>query len=100
MAPEDRIAFVVVILTICGIAFLTMWGVREMGEWLFGWFASGAEGVGYRSAFFISLFVAFSMILIFAVVSGGGDLIGELPFVLAGFFILLMFFTFTIAWMF
>lgn len=41
--------------------------------------------VGVKQAAKISFIVSLLMILSFAIISGGGDLIGELPFMLFGF---------------
>lgn len=100
VAKEDKIAFWVIVILFCGFSFLSMWGVREFGEFLLGWFSDRSDGVGYRVAFIISVLISIMLISVFAVISGGGDLIGEIPFVLMGFFVLVIFFTVSVAWLF
>lgn len=100
MHREDKIALVVIVLIICGVGFGLMLGVQYLGNVVFGWFAAGSAGIGWRTAFIAALAISFVVIVLFALVSGGGDLLGELPFVLIGFFVLLGFFTVSLALLF
>ena len=97
MEREDKIAFGFFLGLLClvglGIIFLIKW----LGAALFGAFAAGTDGLGYRDAFLISLGLSFGVIVVFALVAGGEELLGELPFVLIGFFSLLIFFTLSLA---
>jgi hypothetical protein len=56
-------------------------------------------GVGLKSAALWSFGVTFVMFLVFAVVAGDG-LLGEIQFMLAGFFLFFIIITLLIAWVF
>ena len=58
-----------------------------------------APGLGLKSAAVISFFITVALLLIFIIASGDGG-IGELPFVLVGFFLFFLFFWLMIAWIF
>jgi hypothetical protein len=100
MAREDKIGLSIIAAILFVIIFFIMKVVKWLGTNILGIFEAGSSGVTYTSAFLISFFLSVFLIIIFAVVSGGGDLLGELPFVLIGFFMLLVFFTFSIAFIF
>lgn len=100
MEKEDKIAFGVILAILCGIGFGILKVIHWIGTSLFGAFKASADGVGYTDAFLTSVGVSTALIILFALISGGGDLLGELPFVLIGYFILIAFFTFSIAFVF
>lgn len=100
MEKEDKIALLVVVGVVCALGLGVLFGVQYLGNLIFGWFEAGSAGVSWRTAFLVSLAVSFVFIVIFALVSGGGDLLGELPFVLIGFFFMWGFFTVAIALLF
>lgn len=56
-------------------------------------------GMGLKTAALVSFFVTVVLFLVFAVASGDGAL-GELPFMLAGFFLFFLIFWLMIAWIF
>lgn len=56
-------------------------------------------GMGLKTAAIVSFFVTVVLFLVFAVASGEGAL-GELPFMLAGFFLFFVIFWLMIAWIF
>jgi hypothetical protein len=58
-----------------------------------------APGIGLRTAAIIAAIVSFVVLIAFAVVSGDG-IVGELPFVIAGFFLFFLFFWIMTAWVF
>lgn len=95
-AREDRIAFGVLLGLICLIGFGLIWGLTGLLD-LLGIAAEAAgAGIGLRDAFLISIPISFSVIILFALVAGDG-LIGELGAMLIGFFVMLLFFTGSIA---
>ncbi|TCK02322.1 hypothetical protein [Marinobacterium mangrovicola] len=56
-------------------------------------------GLGLKSAAVIAFFVTVATLLVFAIASGDG-LLGELQFMLAGFFVFFLIFWLMIAWIF
>lgn len=99
MEREDKIAAVVILVITCGVLFGLMWGVHFVGSSVFGWFNAADAGVGIKSALIASVVISTILILLFAAVAGDG-LLGELPSVVIGFFLLTAFFTLSIAWVF
>lgn len=99
MTRTDKIAFVVLLAVVCGVGLGGLWLVKSAGIAVFGLFAAGSEGLSWRGAFGISVGLGMTAIILFALVSGDG-LLGELPTVLAGFFLLVSFFTVSLALMF
>ena len=99
MEREDKIAFSVLLVIVCGVLFGLMWGVHFLGSSLFGWFDAADAGVGFKSSLIVSVVISTTLIVLFAVVAGDG-LLGELPTIVIGFFLLTGFFTFSIAWLF
>ena len=84
---------------ICGILFGLMWGIHVVGSSVFGWFDAADAGLGIKSSLIAAVVISTILILLFTVVAGDG-LVGELPSVVIGFFLLTAFFTFSIAWIF
>lgn len=56
-------------------------------------------GLGLKTAAIIAFFVTVALFLVFALVAGDG-VVGELPFMLAGFFLFFVIFWLMIAWIF
>ncbi len=56
-------------------------------------------GLGLRTAAIIAAVVSFLVLIVFAIVSGDG-IIGELAFVIPGFFVFFLFFWIMTAWVF
>ena len=100
MVKEDKIAVSIIGLVFFGLIFGLMRIIKWLGTNILGIFEAGGQGVSYTSAFIISFFLSIFLIIVFAIVSGGGELLGELPFVLIGFFMLIVFFTLSIAFVF
>jgi hypothetical protein len=99
MEREDKIAFSVILVIVCGILFGLMWGVHLVGSSVFGWFDAADAGVGFKSSLIAAVVISTIFIIFFSIVAGDG-LVGELPTVVIGFFLLTAFFTFSIAWIF
>lgn len=99
MSRTDKIAFIILLAVVCGVGFGALWLVKSAGIAVFGLFAAGSEGLSWRGAFGISIGLGLAAIILFALVAGDG-LLGELPTVLAGFFLLVGFFTVSLALMF
>ena len=96
MQKDDKIALTIFVIV---LAALTI-GSLFLARWIFGnvfeFINLNQGGVGWRTAFFSSLPLSFFFILIFALVAGDG-LIGELGIMITSFFIMLAFFTVSIA---
>jgi hypothetical protein len=97
MAKEDKIGLTLIIALLCGLLFGAMKIVQIIGRRFFNAFQAGADGIGYSTAFIAGVIISFLIIIVLALVSGGGELLGELPFVILGFFIFVVFFTLSIA---
>ena len=87
------IALVVLTLLALGAAALLL---PSVGEFMA---TSLTPGVDLKGAAFASFIVTVALFIVFAAVSGDG-LLGELQFMLAGFFSFFLIFTFLIAWIF
>jgi hypothetical protein len=96
MAREDRIAFGVILGLICLIFLGVIWALSTILGPMGGAVGAVQAGIGLRDAFMIALPVSFAVIILFALVAGDG-LVGELGPMLIGFFVMLLFFTGTIA---
>jgi len=99
MEREDKIAFSIIMVITCGVLFGLMWGIHFVGSSMFGWFDAADAGVGIKSALIASVVISTILILLFTAIAGDG-LVGELPSVVIGFFLLTAFFTLSIAWVF
>lgn len=100
MEKEDKIAFAVLSVLICGIIFGALLLVKYLGSSLFGFFdASSAEGLGFKEAFLYGTGVSVLLNVVFAMFAGDG-LLGELPTMVISFFLFVVFFTISIAWIF
>jgi hypothetical protein len=98
MEKEDKIA-VLLILAIALVSIIgAVFGIKYVGTEVFNWFATD-EGLSIKTCFFWSIGISTLLIGFFAVVAGDG-LLGELPTVISGYFILIAFFTFSIFWIF
>ncbi|MBC6438723.1 MAG: hypothetical protein GDA52_11510 [Rhodobacteraceae bacterium] len=71
-------------------------GVRWVMVAVFDAAVGASAGVGFREAFIASLVISFFLIVVFALVAGDGAL-GELTMVIFGFFLMVAFFTISIA---
>jgi len=95
MEKEDKVAFSVMLAVLLGL----MLGVKIVGSAIFGWFDAADAGIGFKDALIAAVILSVVLLVVFAVVAGDG-VIGELPSMLIGFFIMTGFFTLSIAWIF
>jgi len=92
MSPSDKTALKVIGTVLAVVSLLALFGIR----WIGGLIGMGSEGVGWQTAFVSALIVSTVLAVVFAIASGDG-LIGELPTVVAAFFLFTAFFTVSIA---
>lgn len=101
---EDRNEALRLFIAVVGAMAVLVLGLIAGGYFLFDWFAalSGPfeDGLGLRRAAIIAAIVSFLVAIVLTLVSGGGALIGELPFVIIGFFLFFVFFWLMLAWIF
>lgn len=92
-ARTTLIVLIVVILLAVGGMIFALPMIAEMSSGVF------SEGLGLKQAAVISFFVTMALLVVFAISSGDG-LIGELQFVLGGFFSFFIVIWLMIAWIF
>jgi len=92
MDRKDKAALKVIGIVLAVLSLLVLFGVR----WVAGLIGVGSEGVGWQTAFVSALIVSTVLVVVFAIASGDG-LIGEMPTVVAAFFLFTAFFTVSIA---
>jgi hypothetical protein len=92
MHTEDKVLIGILVVAALGLLLLARWVVTS----LFGVAVGASAGIGFRDAFIAALVISFLVITIFAVVAGDGAL-GELTAMIVGFFIMVIFFTLSIA---
>jgi hypothetical protein len=94
-----------VMLAVAGIAagllvLLVYWGATtllpEARAWVEGAFS---PGLGLRTAAIIAAVVAFAVLIVLTLAAGDG-LLGEIQFVIPGFFLFFLFFWLMTAWVF
>jgi len=86
--------------TVLGVGLVLVVLGMVFGPPLLGDFVAALEpGVGLKTAAIWSFGVTFVMFLLFAVVAGDG-LLGEIQFMLGGFFLFFVIITLLIAWVF
>jgi hypothetical protein len=96
MAKEDKIALTL-IAGFTALLFITLLAVIRYVLGMFGYVvATASDGVGFKSAFISSIGISFFMMLVFAL-CGGDGVVGELGVMLIGFFVMVIFFTISIA---
>ncbi len=96
MAREDKIVLTAIIAV---LSLLFIGGLMMIQALLafFGYATEGmSDGIGLRSAFLVSLAISFVFMIVFASFAGDG-VVGELGLMLIGYFIMLIFFTVSIA---
>ena len=92
MDRKDKATLKVIGAVLAVLSLLVLFGLRGVS----GLIGMGSEGVGWQTAFVSALIVSTVLVVVFAIASGDG-LIGELPTVLAAFFLFTAFFTVSIA---
>jgi hypothetical protein len=89
---EDKILIAVLGLIAIGILVAVRWVLSGA----FGLAVGASAGVGFRDAFIAAIVVSALIIIAFAIVAGDGAL-GELTTMVIGFFVMIAFFTISIA---
>jgi hypothetical protein len=92
MPTEDKVLLAVLGL----VAIAVLAGLRWLLSGMFGIAVGASAGVGFRDAFIAAIVLSISLMIMFAVVAGDGAL-GELTTMVIGFFVMVAFFTVTIA---
>ncbi len=92
MPTEDKVLLAVLGLVAIG----ALVGVRWVLSGVFGLAVGASAGVGFRDAFIAAIAVSVLLMVLFAVVAGDGAL-GELTTMVIGFFVMVAFFTVSIA---
>lgn len=102
-SPDQIRAFrLAAIMAVCGLIVIGLlaWGLitalPSMQAWVDVVFSSG---LGLKSASIIAAGVSFLVLIVLAVTAGDG-IIGEIQFLIPGFFLFFMFFWLMIAWVF
>lgn len=96
MAREDKIVLTVIGVVAMVIILGVLIAIRALMIGAGVAFEMMNDGVGLKAAFITSLVLSFAFIILFALVAGEG-VVGELGIMLIGFFVMLLFFTFSIA---
>ena len=96
MEKDDKIALAVLLAIIFAITV----GALLVARWFFagvlGVLDLDTGGVGWRSAFISAIALSFVFMVVFALVAGDG-VIGELGIMIASYFVMVLFFTVSIA---
>lgn len=92
MPTEDKVLLAVLGLVAIGVLV----GLRWVLSGMFGLAVGASAGVGFRDAFIAAIVVSVLLMIVFAVVAGDGAL-GELTTMVIGFFVMVAFFTVSIA---
>lgn len=93
---ESRTIAIVLISLVIVVGVATLLLLPSIGEFAAVHFS---PGLGLKSAAIISFFVTIAVMVVFAVAAGDG-LLGELQFILLGFFLFFLIFWIMIAWIF
>jgi hypothetical protein len=101
--PDRRQALTILVAGVIGaviLAAVLYWGATtllpDFQAWADGVFS---QGLGLRTSAIIAAAVAFSALVVLAIASGDG-LLGEIQFVIPGFFLFFLFFWLMTAWVF
>lgn len=96
LPKEDKIMFGIGLFLICAIGMaltlLVGWVLEIVGVTI----GAADSGVGFRSAFIAAIIISVVVMVLFATVAGDG-VVGELGIMVVGFFIMVIFFTISIA---
>jgi hypothetical protein len=99
--PSDRRASYAVI-ALCAVAVigLVVWGAATLVPQIQAWVTEVfSPGLGLRTSAIIAAVVAFSALIVLTLAAGDG-LLGEIQFVIPGFFLFFLFFWLMTAWVF
>lgn len=92
MATEDKVLLAILAASVVGILYLARWVMVA----LFDMTAGASTGIGFRDAFVAALILSTLLIIVFALVGGDG-ILGEFTSMIIGFFVMVLFFTISIA---
>lgn len=92
MPTEDKVLLAVLGL----VAISTLIGLRWIFSGVFGLAVGASAGVGFKGALIAAIAVSVLLMVVFAVVAGDGAF-GELTTMVIGFFVMVAFFTVSIA---
>ena len=92
MPTEDKVLLAILALVAIGLLV----GLRSVLTGVFGVAAGASSGIGFRDAFLYAIGLSIALMVLFAFVAGDGAL-GELGVMIIGFFVMVAFFTLTIA---
>lgn len=96
VAREDKVALLVLSLLSAFIVVAILYAIKVILQMFGVVLDTAADGIGFKSAFVASVGLSFIFMLIFALFAGDG-VIGELGVMLIGFFVMIAFFTVSIA---
>lgn len=96
LEKDDKIAITVLAALLGGIFLMGLLLIRWFFAGIIGIIDLDAGGIGWRSAFVSSVILSFVFLVIFALVAGDG-LVGELSLMVVFFFVMVGFFTVSIA---
>jgi hypothetical protein len=96
MPIEDKVAFGAILFVIGGLIIGALMLIRYFLGTMVVVADGMSQGVGLRTAFLWAIGLSVTFMVLFALVAGDG-VIGELTVMLVGFFVMLIFFTFSIA---
>lgn len=99
LTREDQIFLTFASIFLAALIVMLMFLIKITMA-LFGLSVDEASlGIGFKEAFISSVFISFFFMIVFAVIAGDG-FIGELGLMIACFFVMLVFFTISIAYIF
>jgi len=96
LEKDDKIALSVLIALGVVFTLVILFVIRWFFASVMGIIDLDTGGVGWRSAFVVAIILSFLFIFIFALVAGDG-VIGELGIMVVSFFVMVLFFTVSIA---
>lgn len=96
MERDDKIALGVVGVVLGASSLITLFTIRWFFAGVLGVIDLGSGGIGWGASFWISVFLSVLFVVLFALIAGDG-VVGEFSFMMVSFFVLLAFFTVSIA---
>ena len=98
--PSERTRLVLIAVLCLCVVGLMVWGLSVLVPELMHWGSSVfSPGLGLRTSAIIAALVAFTALLVLTFAAGDG-LLGEIQFVIPGFFVFFLFFWLMTAWVF
>lgn len=98
--PSQRITILLGVIAAMILLVLLIWGavvlIPTIGDWVSDTFS---PGLGLKTAAIVAAVVAFLALIVMTVTAGDG-LLGEVQFLIPGFFSFFLFFWLMIAWVF